>query len=1006
MKVTEPLKRAGRWFTAKKIKKFDLFCILAAAICLSVLIRSGNHFDSRLSRTIAVESPWLVKADDLGTIYAVDQEKTRILKISNGKVRQSIYGTAPFGTTFSYAENICIAENGDLFVHDTGWNEDGFSLAYESILRFDAGGRLLGSCYRADYQEQYHDKHRIFGMTTTADQLYFVQADEFGFSLNSIDLTDQTGSTIATFQMAEAITLIQDFVIDPGRLDVYVIDKRGRLYHSPAGDERVTKVYDADADKTLADGQKVALYRGAMGPNGTIYVMDIASGQLLRFRPDQGYRREEVLGGTQMWNVSYQELQKDQKALLTYVADGSICTAAVDGTVISAADQYLKSTAYQLRELLFDLLAVIVLVLVLYLGIRGLSVILTLSYTNIQKIGALVIVTVVVVSTILMYGLMGQFKGVYREELLTKLSMTAQIVSNNIEAGQLDQIEMPQGYMNASYQELWKTLDRILDKDYPYSQDIYCNILRYDGQTGYAVIYLDNSIGTYYPLTAEETEAVKVVYEQGVLLQSDIRSETGAYIYVMTPVLGAGNQVHGVVSVGTLSSVIDGKIDKMTKDIMIAMIMIILVIMFLFSEVLSFFDLKEKHQSGRPEQALPVPMHMVRLTIFITFLAFNMATSFLPVYIMNFVHEDLGIPPVLANSLPITLNLVFVGLTSLFCPRLIGKAGFARLAAFSGMIALCGDLLMAASVNYLMIVAGLILNGIGVGLITNSIHIFIASVSKQNNSEEGFSIFNAASISGINCGMLFGSALAERLGQHLVFFLSAAAWGLVTIVFLLVGKQFVLAKAQSLKTRGRKQSMAHFLLSPAIWKFMICIQIPYIVMNSFTYYYVPIYGSENGLTEKVVSLLIIACSLCSVYLSVPVTNYFSRRWKDKAIYLSSLITFLGLLLFAWNMSLPFLLLALLLIGLANSFGASTRISYFIRMKEAEAYGEERAMGAYNFVDNLGESTGSMIFAGIISVGFQKGILMLIGCVGGLHMIYGCSGQKRKKKQEIDKGGSG
>ncbi|MDR1548434.1 MAG: MFS transporter [Hungatella sp.] len=998
--MTELFNKAGSFIAEKKIKKIDIICMVIAIFCLFFIRQNCYRYDWKINRQMSLESPWLVKADKQGNYYVVDNEKNRILKIADGQVEQSIHGNAPSGDTFYCAENISIADNGNIFVQDTGWNETGFSLKYESILQYDARGKFVEVCYRIDYDDIYCDKHRLFGMTVKGEILYFVEADEQGFSLKEINLPDKKLTEVFTYEMADAINLIHDFVIDTEHLDVYAIGKRGEIYRTSGGRGVLSVLYRLNEDPTVLAGQKSALYRGAVGRGGTVYVTDIASDQLLRFSEDNGYQREVVLEGSQMWNASCQELENGRE-LLTYVADGGICSADTDGTGAAGISKYIKSFKYGMKEVLFDLTAAVFFLAMSCLLLRILFIVFTVSYTNIQKIGALVISTVIAVSVILVYGLMGQFKDIYRDELLKKLSMTAQIVSNGIDKEQLDDIEMPQNYMNESYRKLWNTLDAVLDKEYAYSKDTYCNILRYDGTLGYALLYLDNSIGTFYPLTDDETKAVKEVYEQGISLQSDIQNETGSYIYVMMPVMGKDHKVDGVVSVGTLSSVIDGKIQKMSEDIVVAILMIILAIMFLFSEVFSFFDLKDKYrEAAAGGAAAPIPMHVVRLTVFITFMAFNMATSFLPVYVMGFVREGMGIPTALANSLPITVNLVFIGLTSVFCPKMIEKLGFAKLAAFSGAAALCGDLFMACSRNYGMILLGLSLNGIGVGLITNSIQIFIASISKNQENEEGFSIFNASSISGINCGMLFGSTLAAHLGQNRVFFISAMAWVLVIIVFLMAGGRFITAGSSRSGEKQKKQSMPAFIVSPGILKFIICIQLPYIVMNSFTYYYVPVYGSEHNLTEKVVSLLIIACSLCSVYLSVAVTGYLSQKLKDKAMYLSSAITFAGLLFFAWKMSLPSLLAALLLIGLANSFGSSTRISRFLKMEESVRYGEEHAMGAYNFVDNLGESTGSIIFAGIISIGFGSGILGLIGCTGGLNAVYALTDRKAKKNTGI------
>lgn len=992
---------AGIWrglirrLTEKKLRMPDIL-LLVLLVAAGIFV-SGNayRYDRTISFSLSAESPWLVKTDSQGRQYVVDQERARILVIRDGELERIINGAAPKGDTFYSAESIDIAENGDLYVLESGWSQTGFSMDYESILRYSPQGEVLGVCYEADYSKRYTDKHRIFGMDAREDGVYFVTADDAGFSLNWMELAGGEPEQLHTWQMDKAYTLIQDFVIDPESQTVYAIDKRGKLCQAAPDSDGVQTLCDL-TEYPAFEGKKISLYRGALGEAGEIYVTDIASNQLLSFSPENGYEPKTVLEGSQMWNVSYNR-QADGSGVLSYIADGLVCTANADGSGQVQETSYKKSSEWLMKEAVFDTAAVLGAAAALLLILRLTAVIFTFPYTNTQKIGALAISTVIVVAVIIVYGLMGQFRAIYRNELLTKLSMTAQIVSNTVDGSDLDELEQPENYMSDSYQRLWNIMNMVLDKSYGYSEDMYCNILRYDGTSGYAVAYLDNSIGTYYPLTEEETIQVQEVYETGNTVISDVQSETGSYIYVMLPMLDQADQVAGVVSVGTLNSVIDGKISSMAFDIVIAMIMIVLVIMFLYGEVLSFFDLRDRFRSQRDAGARRIPMHIVRMSVFITFMAFNMATSFLPVYILRFVRAEMGIPAALANSLPMTLNLAAIGLTSIICPGLMKRMGFRNLAAMSGLIALCGDLTMAVCFRYEMVLAGLILNGIGVGLITNSIHIFLASIA--DTEEDGFSIFNASSLSGINCGMLLGSALAERMGQGNVYFVSAVVWVLVMLVFFFVGGQFTLKTSSAEKAEG---GILKFIAAPGILKFMLCVQVPYIVINSFTYYYVPIYGSEHNLTENMTSLLIILCSLCSVYLSVAATNYVTKKFGNRAMYLSTIITFAGLLFFAWNMSLPSLVVALLLIGLANSFGSATRISRFIRMDASIRYGEDNAMGTYDLVDNLGESTGSIIFASIISVGFLPGILTLLGCVGGLNAVYaltekGGSGEKTQKQ---------
>lgn len=1025
--LRKSLYRLGQIFTSKRVIKADLVCFAAFLLCVSFAVRQSGRYDRVLTDGVTLESPWMVRTAQEGTAYIVDQEKSRILTVKEGKVTDSMIGGGK-KALFSYAETICPDEKGGLYVLDTGWSETGFSLDYEAIVRYSVDGKPEKVCYRKEYKSKEADKHHLFGLNLSGGQLYFVDADETGFALKALDTAAGSIREVFYKELEDAVNLIQDFAVDPDEETVYAVDKRGAILSTDGISQGLKILYQMD--KT----DHAVLYRASAGESGTVYVTDIKGGRLLQCTMEGV---TAVAEGGQMWNVSYADLEAGG-GLLSYVADGGVHFYSVEGRASAGTGDtveeedtggiavFSKSRLYLSRELFFDSVLFLAMLSALWIFVRVCAVVFTFPYNNTQKMGALAVAASVSVSLVLVSGLLNQFREIYRDELLTKLTMTARIIGDGISEEDLDASSMPQAYMGEAYRHLQEKISSVLNRDYDYSEELYCNLLRYDGTEGYAALYLDNSIGTYYPLSGEESEAVASVYENQIPLQSDISQETGTYIYVMTPILNHEGQVFGVVSVGTLDSVVEGKIDAMTHQVLIAMLMSTLVILFMFGEILSFADLREKYRNalrnrgaafelsaGAELSAAPaVPMHMVRLAVFVTFLSFNMATSFLPVYILRFVREDTVLPAALANSLPMTLNLIFVALTSLICPRLLVRTGFSKLAAASSLIAFMGDCTLALSGGYGGILLGLILNGMGVGLITNSLHSYIASLAEEEKYGDGFSIFNAASLSGINCGMLFGSSLAQMLGQSRVFFVSAGSWLLTAAVFLTAGRRFVMKRRKSpegsLSDRpqteldmmgepgnqeqlqlkeARKQGILHFLATPAVFQFIICIQLPYIITNSFIYYYVPIYGASQGLTENATSLLIITGSLLSVCLSVSLTAYMKKKYQEKAIYLSTAMIFAGLIIFAWKMTLPSLAAALICIGIAGSFGASVRISTFIGMKESEAYGEENATGIYDFMDNLGESGGSLIFAAILSAGFRGGIGVLLGCVGMLNLFY-------------------
>ena len=140
--------------------------------------------------------------------------------------------------------------------------------------------------------------------------------------------------------------------------------------------------------------------------------------------------------------------------------------------------------------------------------------------------------------------------------------------------------------------------------------------------------------------------------------------------------------------------------------------------------------------------------------------------------------------------------------------------------------------------NYYALIGGLILNGIGVGLITNCINMFIASSDDMSLKRDGFTIFNSGSTSGINIGSMLGASLAGVLSQQQVFAVSSATWILVAVLFFAFGKYISQAGKmadQEAQKRTRTMGFGRFLASPSVWGYMLLVQIPYIMLNSFMF---------------------------------------------------------------------------------------------------------------------------------------------------------------------------
>lgn len=957
------MKKILGYITSRKPRKIDIVLILVLVAGLVYLNMNVYLTDGLFESQMGVEDAYIAKQDTEGNTYVVDGGHTRVMKLNpDREVLFSIIGNNKDVDTISYVSDLAVAANGDIFVEENHWG--GMYVDREAILVYDGQGRYKATCFDELYDEEYVDKRKIYGMTIDGDKLYFAHLQKDAIEIERMDVSTYEMEPIASYSYENAFNAVYDINIVPETESVYVLDKRGQVVHIDEGSPYIMYSVSNDA---IRKGQ-TALYMMCVDKDGEVYLTDIKSNEILHLN-QEGQSLEVLLTGGAALSIN-DEQNAEGDTVLTAVYDWQLCQLDTSGNVLFQSDILYKSpeltTAANIIYVIMGISALALLMLFIRLIFMALGMKITANTRN----GLLLSAVVIIVVGIIVVQLMSSFREVYVDELFEKLYISANIVSSQIDAELVENVNAPEDFMNDAYNGLISDLERILDRRHEFNQSIYCNILKYEDGEAFSIAYLDQSTGTYYPLDEIETEEVLQVYETGLSMQNGGKEDVaGSFAYVKVPMLNDDGQVAAVIAIGCDTSIINDQISAMQNRVLITLVTIILIMLFLFGEGLGFFDLRGKYKQSVRTNPDSVPLHMVRVVIFATFIAFNMATSFLSVYASRLVGDNIGISRELAASLPITLNLAFMGIMSLFCAPLMSRFQFKTIAVVSAGICFAGDITIFLNSNYYALIGGLILNGIGVGLITNCINMFLASAQDPDLKRDGFSIFNSSSTSGINIGSMIGASLAGVMGQQQVFLVSATFWILVGILFLSFGKLISKASVVAENTaKKRKMGTLRFISSPRVLGYMICLQIPYIMLNSFIFYYVPIYAAEQGFSETITSILLVVYSMCSVFLGVTLTDFFIKKFKNFTMYVATAMSLAALLLFGASPTVPVLIVTLLIMGISSSFGVSTQSVYFTQLPQVKAYGEEESMGIYNLSDNVGQSVGPMVFGTLMASG--------------------------------------
>lgn len=937
-----------------------------------------------------ISQAYLLKEGEDGRRYLLDEGHKRLLCINKqNKVLYSVENPQDFQKNILYIDDFCVDKSGNLYLQTSCW--DGMHLSEELILKYNSDGKQKEVVNKWDYSSTWVYKHKIYGLSLYQDQLQYAVLDK--------DQIELSGGKSTEIPYQDAETRISDCVFQENTL--YILDKNGKIYEKKdvSSDEDVREIFDVNKSE-FSDGIPYDL---SVSQNGKLFYTDIRSRMVVMLEPDH-YLPVPVVEDTDTLTVWTMQSENEE---LIFTADseaGQIwqTDGTLQGEIKEIHGDGIKIALWGISILLVLAGAAGIIIPFLFWVKSHYGIL-----SNVKRLGLLIGAMLLMVAGTVSAMLIKEFRSNYRQKVEEQIEIAAYMEAEQIKKEDIGIIKTAADYDSMAYKNICQIMSETFPIDIEFYQNIYCNILVMDEKkNAYAIAYLDQSIGNFFPLDETETEEVRQVYETGKAVWNKGKEDiSGDYIYIKVPVRTETGEVTGVVAVGTELIVLDQILADIIKNILSVLLVLILLFCILFEEALSFLEESKKYQEADKEASKASPSHLMRLIIFGVFVAYNMTASFLPVYLMRYAKSTHFGNTELAASIPVTLNIFVIGATSLICQKLTVKLGIRKLSALSGICSFAGNILLFFAPSYIAIVAGLVLDGIGVGFMTNAVYILISRITDARNRMEGLAVYNSAYLAGLNFGVMLGSLLAVQFGQRIVFVFVSSVWVLLVGIIMSIGhvldqggekeESKGAAQAGSKEEKTGEKGIRKFLSDKAVTSFFILIQNPYIVFGSFVFYYVPLFCDQEGFSELASTLLLLLYAEIPVVMGNWMTKWMIEKLKYKSMYLACGINVLALLTFVLYPRLPGMILALILMGLGACFGKTVQQMYFLDLESVKEYGEDKSIGIYNFTENIGESLGPVVFGQLMFVSpLIRGVLPFCIAVTGMSGIYYFINRKR------------
>ena len=917
----------------KKIFAFFLCAIELALGCVSFLFKDEIEFP--LLDYIQLDSPYIVR--DKGPLrYILDKQRARIVIVD--KNANTVQNVLPRGNrekdVFYYADDFLVGDDGLVYVKEGAW--DGNKIAREAVLVYDADG---------NYLETFLDFHYRDSVNKRKMMLLAIEGSTIKYAIKNHD-----NIVVASYDTQKKVKVQRrapfkdafDFTADMTQgLDgsVYLLLKTGSLFKLEKNSGDFEKVYDFGPERYAnsiepSDGEKLLF-------------CDLYSDSVVEL--DLKSKSERVVleksGATTVTGVSFRELKNPKKNARMFKRQLAVLICAALFLLFAGLSAFFLLVSFFRRKM-----------------------------RMIQRISFYIVFIVLAVAGTITFRLTNEFSRIMRTQILSQMENMAYSVANTIRPATLDSIKSAADFASDGYRQMIQNMENVIDMRLDINKNFYCDVFKYDDERGaYACAYLDQAIGTYFPLSPGEEEEIKEIYKTAQAIRASKNDTSASYTYVSVPVVNDNGEVRGVVSVMTENFMLNDQINSMKKNVLLGIVVTLIFVWLAMGELLSYILSKSQSEMEAREmkaRGLKVkksfPHYYIRAMTFALFAAYNMTTTFLPMVIANGAFESLGEKGgTLAAALPISVNLFIIGLMALFCEGLIRRAGCKKVVlAGASLSAISNLIIFAFPFSYPLLFVSLVIDGVGVGLATNSLYLMVSQIPDAKNRTSGYAAYNAAQISGINFGMLCGAALASGIGRRMTFPLVSAMWLFSALLFLAfwkgLGLSFDGKKKENDWQKKSPKRILSFLRRRRVWSFIFFIQAPFALMGSFVYYYLPFYSDANGRSEVMVAVLMMLYSFFAIYLGNGLTKWVINRTGPLSPYMSIILSLAAVFVFAATENFAGLLAAIFILGLANGFGRSVQQAHFSMLDECADYGLSEAMGIFNFTDFIGQSFGPAV----------------------------------------------
>ncbi|MDR1398840.1 MAG: MFS transporter [Treponema sp.] len=937
--------------------------------------------------------PTYAEGNDSRTVIITDSEKSALVLNTKKELLYQIYADSQNQKRFSVAKFAALDEENNLYILDARF-EGILADNIERVLRYSEKGAYLGEIYRLQYinEDFILTKGKIAGMAYHAGLIYLLRLERDGFWLEQRAADGSGDISGVFFNYPNAFRDLVYGHINAENQRITITTKAGAIKQFDFSGNLAYTWSEAQAEKALpwtavSDDKNSLIYTDIM--TGVIFSLDT-----------QNHTRAEVHATAEDQSPYYR---------INY-AHGKLFAASNDNIFISSAGEYEIISSYRyapsvqrLKVALFAGLALNVLVFLAILLIAAMPLLK-------KKLNGSLKIILITGSSIAFGGLIASFLIInemndqYNNKVFSELENISRLVTSIVDTETLLSLTSPADYDTEKYLQFKESMTALFSQTGFTGERVYQLILmKHD--TNIDIMYdLESSVGIFYPFEKYIDGLYKEAYENGkyVPIVRDVTSE-GSWLFVCGPIFDKDGKVAALIETGYDMRSVQARMRAGNIQILLTVAAATVAFFLAIIEFILVFSAWKKNKSEIENDKTTKPSfypELFRALVFFLFIVNNLEAATLPIYSAQIYAPFLRLPKEFIVTLPIIADMGSAALALLLIPILLEKTGLKLICIVSVIFIFIGNVLCFIAQNTLYLAMAHVFTGFAGGSLILVINTIIGSQQNIHGVSNGFAHFNASYLAGVNVGVVLGSILAQFFPYRVVYFFSSLlALALIGIAVFSIRSKY-LKHIYNISAQREKESgsLLTFLLNPSVFAVLVFLIIPYVISLSFTSYFMPVYGIENGLRESNIGQLILLNGLFAILFGTSLCEFIAEKISIKLIIIFSLTLNAGAIyLFSLNMSVNMLVIVIFILAIVNIFALTNIQTYYATLYQNAGISSSKALGVYSAIENAAMAAGPVVFSYIASENTAPKMKILAGALlGGLFLfalIVGICGGK-------------